>query len=493
MSVPSGWYGGYTIDVERDGVVVRKGLDLTTLPLPALKFGFRSARDSAVGVRLTEQLPEGITFDHVAVHTDHGGIDWSAFEDGRLVYTGAVPPGGTVCTLFMVWLERPEHVYRFLTEPYLRVASDPNAPSLRPVGVETDLRIVDGRFAKADRFASVVEDVERSLSARAATPPPAPSKPSVTVEHGTTAWPHPVHRGGEEALDLPTEDAVTALAPEAGGDGDHFVRVGTQDTYHGGGPVVVAQELANAFEIRGRRVVDDEVVEAVVATDGPTRHVATRLLAREQVSDVLVSPLFESDAPEPMPAVGPGQPAAEDASSFSPVESAELEAELDATDFPDITENATIGDDGDDSDADETNDDDTDDLDDERDQLVEAEDHADTAHAEPAEDPAEMDWVEEMVESVTVGESGVESSGGETEQKDAPAPPEWGARFDELGSVDDPEESTTDRAANIERLEAEIDRVTDELATLEAELAALKAEDAESAAEQSAAEEASED
>ncbi|WP_439026604.1 hypothetical protein [Haloarchaeobius sp. DT45] len=355
MSVSGGWYGGYTIDAVRDGVTVRKGLDLETLPLPAIKFAFESGRETPVGVRLTEQLPEGVSFEHVAVHTDHDGVNWTAFEDGRLVYTGSVPPGETVVTLYMVWLQRPEHVYRFLTEPYLRVTSDPNAPSLRPVGVETDVRSVDSRFAPADRFSRVLDDVERSLATPAvpAQPEPeetdGPAEIAVQVDHGTTAWPHPVHRAGAGDLALPTSDDVDELAEGSGGPGDHLVRVETTDTYHGGGAVVVVQELANAFDIRGRRLAGEgnvDVVEAVVRTDQPTDRIVAALADRPQVSDVLVSPLFESDAPEPLPAPGDDDTSEPDTAAefeamraeFNPVDAAELEAELDAVSFPGLSE-----------------------------------------------------------------------------------------------------------------------------------------------------------
>ncbi|WP_267639767.1 hypothetical protein [Haloarchaeobius amylolyticus] len=355
MSV-SGWYGGYTIDATRDGVTVRKGLDLETLPLPAIKFAFESAREAPVGVRLTEQLPEDVTFDDVAVHTDHDGVNWTGFEDGRLVYTGSVPPGETVVTLYMVWLQRPEHIYRFLTEPYLRVTSDPNAPSLRPVGVETDVRSVDRGFSRADRFTRVLDDVERSLGTPVAPAQPEspgedqPPETEVQVDHGTTAWPHPVHRAGEGDLDLPTSDDIDDLAEASGGPGDHLVRVETTDTYHGGGAVVVVQELANAFDIRGRRLAGEgnvDVVEAVVRTDQPTERIVSALADRSQVSDVLVSPLFESDAPEPLPAAeGESESQSEDAAAefaamqaeFDPVDAAELEAELDEVSFPGLSD-----------------------------------------------------------------------------------------------------------------------------------------------------------
>ncbi|WP_435332982.1 hypothetical protein [Haloarchaeobius sp. TZWWS8] len=335
------------MDAEWDGVTVKKGLDLTTEPLPAIKFAFESERDSTVGIRLTEQLPDEVTFDHVAVHTDHGGRNWTAFEDGRLVFTGAVSPGETVITLFMVWLERPEHVFRFLTEPYVRGTSDPNAPSLRPVGVETTLRVVDGSFTADERFADVRADVARSLGESTATSTPDSAEPAlqITVDHGTTAWPHPVHRVGNCDLDRPTTDDLEHLAPEAGARGDHFVRVETRDTYHGGGAVVVVQELANAFDIRGRRVIGEgtvDVVEAVIRTDQPIDRILTSLAEREQVSDVLVSPLFESDAPQPLPAppgtMGPDTASTfeELQSTFDPVDAAELEAELDAASFPEL-------------------------------------------------------------------------------------------------------------------------------------------------------------
>ena len=51
MHASAGWYGDHTVDATSDGVTVRKGLDLDTLALPALKFEIRSERDDPVGVR----------------------------------------------------------------------------------------------------------------------------------------------------------------------------------------------------------------------------------------------------------------------------------------------------------------------------------------------------------------------------------------------------------------------------------------------------------
>ncbi|WP_435347199.1 hypothetical protein [Haloarchaeobius sp. HRN-SO-5] len=362
MRVPGGWYGGYTLDAELDGVVVRKGLDLETLPLPAVKFAIESTRDAPVGVRLTERLPDPVRLDHVAVHADHGGQHWTAFTDGRLVYTGSVPPGETVVTLFMIWLEEPDHVYRFFGRPHLRVTSNPNAPSLRPVGVETDVRSVDGRFSSDESFARIRAAVERSLSTPAdpratagdATGPDAPGQgaappgddattagsrtgdATVTTTTAVEDWSHPVVRGGACELGPPDDAVLEELVDGPTAPGSYLVRVETRDAYRGGGAVVVAQELANAFDLGGRRVTDtgdSELVEAVVVTDHPPERVVLALTDRRQVVDVFVSPLTAE----------PAEPDSQDevvatfeelAAEFDPVDADELEAELEETDFP---------------------------------------------------------------------------------------------------------------------------------------------------------------
>lgn len=367
MRVPNRWYGGYTVDVEVDDVVVRKGLDLETLPLPAVKFAFESDRDAPVGVRLTEQLPDPVQREHVAVHADYGGQGWSAFEDDRLVYTGSVPPGDTVVTLLMVWLSEPDHIYGFLGQPHLRVTSNPNAPSLRPVGVETELLRVDGRFASDEPFEHIRAAVEHALSTPGeaseaaepdrqpvAAPPPGgdPAEVGAAVPGDGAAvteplrealpepdndWPHPVVRGGAGDLDPPDDDTVDALVDQPVTPGSHLVRVETRDSYHGGGAVVVAQELANAFEIAGRQVTGDgrrDVVDAVVVTDQSPGRIVEALVDRPQVVDVFVSPVtVEEEAPEPV--IDEVVETFEElAAEFDPVDAAELEAELDETEFP---------------------------------------------------------------------------------------------------------------------------------------------------------------
>ncbi|WP_435364061.1 hypothetical protein [Haloarchaeobius sp. DYHT-AS-18] len=526
MSVSGGWYGGYTIDAARDGVTVRKGLDLETLPLPAIKFVFESAREAPVGVRLTEQLPEGVSFDHVAVHTDHDGVNWTAFEDGRLVYTGSVPPGETMVTLYMVWLQRPEHVYRFLTEPYLRVTSDPNAPSLRPVGVETDVRSVDAGFTRADRFTSVLDDVEASLAT-----PVSPAQPKsgtdesssgieVQVDHGTTEWPHPVHRTGAGELDLPTTDDIEDLADGSGGPGDHLVRVETTDTYHGGGAVVVVQELANAFDIRGRRLAGEgnvDIVEAVVRTDHPTDRIVSALADRPQVSDVLVSPLFESDAPQPLPAPDGHESAEPDTtaefeamqSEFDPVDAAELEAELDAISFPGLGE----GDDQmsiDDLVASVESDDEQVTDDEQRDEPVVPEAGAVVGHEDdtaveaaaagesagatdadatvaaaaadgataPTNEADGMVWVDESTAEPGDGGSVDASEPAQPNSEPTEGPPAWGSTFEPFTedlNGETPPGHPDEPAEDIEVLQEEISRLTDRIAELEAELEAARA------------------
>ncbi len=372
MRVPNRWYGGYTVDVEVDGVVVRKGLDLESLPLPAVKFAFESTRDAPVGVRLTERLPEPVQQEHVAVHADYGGQGWTAFADGRVVYTGSVPPGDTVVTLLMVWLSEPDHIYGFLGQPHLRVTSNPNAPSLRPVGVETDLLRVDGRFASDEPFERIRAAVERALSTPAdvdaddpadvaepvAAPPPggtwddsegtppatgATPAPSVTepireaLPEPDNDWPHPIVRGAAGELDPPDEETVDDLVDQPITPGGHFVRVETRDSYHGGGAVVVAQELANAFEIAGRTVSGDgrrDVVDVVVVTDQSPGRIVEALVDRPQVVDVFVSPVTAEDD-EPEPIIDDVVATFEQlAAEFDPVDAAELEAELDETEFP---------------------------------------------------------------------------------------------------------------------------------------------------------------
>lgn len=315
MHASAGWYGDHTVDATSDGVTVRKGLDLDTLALPALKFEIRSDRDDAVGVRVVDHLPAAVDPDRVGVHADFGADQWTAFEDGRVTFTTRLDPERPVVTLYGIWLDDPSRVHELLKGPDVKVASDPDAPSLDPVGDEVRLPTVDdslrsvGPSALEDLRGAVEEALTgpRAEPVEEATALPAPdgddaadaAEPAGTM--GDHAWAYPVERRGTGRIAAPTHADLDDLVDpddddgtEAVGENHVYLRAALTDTHHGGGGALLLQELANAFHVVARRITGDAeraTVDAVVETPLGTDAVLSALTDREQVTDALVSPL----------------------------------------------------------------------------------------------------------------------------------------------------------------------------------------------------------
>jgi hypothetical protein len=323
MHASAGWYGDHTVDATSDGVTVRKGLDLDTLALPALKFEIRSERDDPVGVRVVDRLPAAIDANRVGVHADFAADQWTAFEDGRVTFTTRLDPERPVVTLYGIWMDDPSRVHELLGSPDVKVTTDPNAPSLNPIGESVRLPTVDDslRSVGPDALADLRADVEEALTgARAEPAEPATALPGSTPDGedggsedaegtmGDHAWTYPVDRRGTGRIAAPTHaDLDDLVEDEPGSDDDRgpgtgsvgddhvYLRAALTETHHGGGGALLLQELANAFHVVARRVTGDAeraTVDAVVKTPLGGDAVLKALADREQVTDALVSPLF---------------------------------------------------------------------------------------------------------------------------------------------------------------------------------------------------------
>jgi len=307
MHASAGWYGDHTVDATSDGVTVRKGLDLDTLALPALKFEIRSDRDDPVGVRVVDQLPATVDSSRVGVHADFAADQWTAFEDGRVTFTTRLDPERPVVTLYGIWLDDPSRVHELLGRPQVKVASDPDAPSLSPVGDAVALPTVDDslRSVGPDALAELRSDVEEALTgARAEPADPATALPAPGVGDdadgdaeptmGDHAWTYPVERLGTGRIAAPTHADLDSLVDQDPGEEHVYLRAALEETHHGGGGALLLQELANAFEVVARRITGDDeraTVDAVVTTPLGTDAVLAALADRDQVTDALVSPL----------------------------------------------------------------------------------------------------------------------------------------------------------------------------------------------------------
>jgi hypothetical protein len=355
MTSGDDWYGGYTVETETNGVSVAVGIDLDSLPLPAIKFRVRSRRDERVGVVVRHAVPSRPGVDAVAFHPAFGADDWTAYEAGRVAWAGTLAPGETVTTLFGVWLTEPREVFAFLEAPTVgRVDPVAEHEGYDPVDPGTaNKRLIDDSLAETGpaSMAEMVEGVREMLSpddgtanspdattetdsGGAETSPaaadaaataetdagdstdedPAVAMPADDPDPGpnSDAGPDPVAvaavgsddaspdagvaRAGAAALSPPDPHEVAALddAPPTRGN-SLFVRAlvtgGTTDA-----PALL-QDLVTAMQVRGRRVVsqDGQVrVDAVVAGDHGPRGLADALADRDPVADVLVEPVDRS-------------------------------------------------------------------------------------------------------------------------------------------------------------------------------------------------------
>ncbi len=335
------WFGGYSVDTETDGIRVSVGIDVESVPLPAIKLRIESRRDERVGVEVHHDVPSDPGVDAVGFHPSFGAENWTVYAEGRLTWAGVLEPGETTTTLYGVWLTRSREIFGFLEAPTVgridRVGPEASvAPSdegtankrliddsLAESGPETLQEMIDGvrALVSADDATGeesatetgasddesaipeiTVDAPERPGSPESALPADAADAADAADGIGTSdAVPGPgAVRAGAAGLSRPDGEEVAALDDGRTARGHAlFVRVLLTD--RATNAPALLQDLVTAMGVCGRRVVtreDGVRVDAVVDTDHDPRGLADALAARQSVVDVLVQGVDRSDTAE---------------------------------------------------------------------------------------------------------------------------------------------------------------------------------------------------
>jgi archaellum component FlaC len=112
-----------SVTVRESGIEVTKRFETERFPVPAVVFDIRSERDQPVGVRLTEQIPEGTAMDDIGFHPDFGSEFWTV-GDHTLVLERAVLPDEDIETVYGLRGPDAENAAPFLDEPTIEVWSE---------------------------------------------------------------------------------------------------------------------------------------------------------------------------------------------------------------------------------------------------------------------------------------------------------------------------------------------------------------------------------
>ena len=290
-----GWYGGYTVESTSDEVLVEKGLDLETVPLPAITLRITSQADTRLGVVVEDRVPDVVSVGNVGFHADHGATDWRVFDDGRLCWVRTLDPDETVTTTYGVWLAEADHVFEFFdpaTIERVRPLSRSDRWSPRIRGLERSRRSVDEAVAQVGEGA--VEALRQAVAEVLGTAG-RPDSAGHAIQQARSDLPGPIEasspivRAGSVAVDPPVPAALHALDDPDAADERLFVRALVRD----GSVPTVAESVSTAGAVLGRRVRDHDAdrveFEAVLATAHDPDHLATSLAERTVVEGVLVA------------------------------------------------------------------------------------------------------------------------------------------------------------------------------------------------------------
>ena len=111
--------------VETEGMKVTKSFDAEGFPVPAVTFRVESDRNDPVGLRITDEIPEGFGIEQIGFHPDYGSEHWTATGEGVVRFERTVNPGEAFTTVYGIRMADDEEPTPFLEAPSVEV--DPSA------------------------------------------------------------------------------------------------------------------------------------------------------------------------------------------------------------------------------------------------------------------------------------------------------------------------------------------------------------------------------
>ena len=111
--------------VETEGDTVTKAFDAEGFQVPAVTFRVESDRNDPVGLRITDEIPEGFGIEQIGFHPDYGSENWTATGDGVVRFDRTVNPGEAFTTVYGIRMADDDEPDPFLESPTIEV--DPDA------------------------------------------------------------------------------------------------------------------------------------------------------------------------------------------------------------------------------------------------------------------------------------------------------------------------------------------------------------------------------
>lgn len=268
--------------VVADGVVVEKRIDLDSMPLPAISLQIASERSEPVDVTVVDEVPSGISPEHIAFHPEYDGDRWTVYGDGELVWRDTLAPGERRRTVYGVWLSDPRTIRSWLTPP--------TVDAVRRVADDLEPLVVDESFvgSQGDAFGDVKASVADTLPEDALIDDP--TAPAATdIPAGDTADLEPPRRTEVQRV-VASLDLVDA-AP----DHDRYYLVRVDVGRRGDAETTVLEELTNALSVlhadAERRGDDAQVFDVAISTNWQAERIVTALVDDPRIDGLLVTEL----------------------------------------------------------------------------------------------------------------------------------------------------------------------------------------------------------